>query len=223
MCRCLGLPVQQVSTHKYLGLTLDCRLSWSQHASAILTKASRKIGLLRRLRRRLPSLVIQSIYMTCNRPSLEYSSVAWCGVGVSDAERLERVQRAAGRLIARVSVTDRLLRHLLLARAGLESLQQRRRLHCGVFAYQLTSTSRRFVPLHLALLFERWQSRVPSSTSILVLSSVSSGHARLPRPRTELFRRSPFYHCLSVLNSVPSDHLSSLSLLKSFLESSDVS
>ena len=134
------------------------------------------------LRRRLSSLVIQSIDITCIRPKLEYASVAWCGVGVSDAERLERVQRAAGRLIARVSITDRLPRHLLLARAGLESLQQRRRLHCWVFAYQLTSTSRRFVPLHLALLFERWQSRVLSSTSVLVLRSASSGHSRLPRP-----------------------------------------
>ena len=161
--------------------------------------------------------------MICIHPSLEYASVAWCGVGVSDAERLERVQHAAGCLIARVSITDHLPRHLLLARAGLESLQQRRCLHCGVFAYQLTSTSRRFVPLHLALLFERWQSRVPSPTSVLVLLSASSGHSRQPRPQTELFRRSPFYHCLSVLNSVPSDPLSSLSLLKSFLESSDVS
>ena len=149
--------------------------------------------------------------------------MAWCGVGVSDAERLERVQRAVGRLIARVFITDRLPRHLLLARAGLESLQQRRRLHCGIFAYQLTFTSRRFVPLHLALLFERWQSRIPSSTLVLVLRSVSYGHSRLPRPRTELFRSSPFYNCLSVLNSVPSDHLSSLSLLKSFFGSSDVS
>ena len=149
---------------------------------------------------------------------LPYDSVvAWCGVGSSDIERLERVQRAAARLIAKGSVTGRLPRDLLLARAGLEPLQQRRRLHCGVFAYDLTFTSRRRVPLHLAHLFEHWQARVPTSTSALVLRSAASGRYRLPRPRTELFHRSPLYYCLSVLNTVPSDHLSSLSLLKSFL------
>ena len=93
-----------------------------KHTSVVLTKASRKIGLLRRLRRRLPPLVIQSIYTPCIRPAMEYAAVAWCGVGSSDIERLERVQRAAARLIAKVSVTDRLSRDLLLARGGLEPL-----------------------------------------------------------------------------------------------------
>ena len=214
-----GAPIQQVVTHKHLGLTLDCRLSWSQHTSAVLAKASCKIGLLRRFRRRLPPLVIQSIYVTCIRPALEYASVAWCGVGASDADRLERAQRAAARLIANVSVVDHLPREILLARAGLESLAHRRRQHCGVFSYQLQSISHSpcRLPLHIRELYQSWQARIPSSASALVLRSTSAGRSRLPRPRTELFRRSPFYYSLSILNSVPSDHLSSLSALKSFL------
>ena len=84
-----GESVNQVVSHKHLGLTLDCHLKWSQHVSSIITKASRKLGLLRRLRQRLPSIVLQSIYTTCIRPSLEYASVAWCGVGTSDADHLE--------------------------------------------------------------------------------------------------------------------------------------
>ena len=218
-----GDSIQQVTTHKHLGLTLDCHLSWSQHTSAILSKVSRKIGLLRRVRRRLPALVIQSFYTTCIRPTLEYASVAWCGMGASDAERLERVQRAAARLIANVSVADQLPRDLLLARAGLECLRSRRRMHCAVFAYQLSSTSRRLVPLHLAHLFERWKARTPACTSSLTLRSTSTCSSRLPRPRTELFRRSPFYYSISVLNSVPSQHHSSLAALKSFLLASDMS
>ena len=135
MCPCLVHDsIQQVTTHKHLGLTLDCHLSWLQHTSAILSKVSCKIGLLLQVRRRLPALVIQSFYTTCFRPTLEYASVAWCGMGASDAERLERIQRAAARLIANVSVADQLPRDLLLARAGLECLRSRRCMHCAVLA-----------------------------------------------------------------------------------------
>ena len=87
-----GDVIQQATSHKHLGLTLDCHLSWSQHTTDIIAKASRKIGLLRRLRRRLPALAIQSVYITCIRPALEYASVAWCGVSTSDTKRLERAQ-----------------------------------------------------------------------------------------------------------------------------------
>ena len=80
--------------------------------------------------------------------------MVWCGVGASYAERLERVQRVAARLIANVSVADHLPCDLLLARAGLECLRSRRRMYCAVFAYQLSSTSRRLVPLHLVHPFE---------------------------------------------------------------------
>ena len=57
-----AIPITQVTMHKHLGLTLDGRFSWALHTSAVVFKASQKVGLLRRLRHRLPPLVIQSIY-----------------------------------------------------------------------------------------------------------------------------------------------------------------
>ena len=159
---------------------------------------------------------------TCIRPALEYASVAWCGVGTSDAARLEQTQRAAAGLIANVSVAERMPCALLLARAGLDSLSHRRRLHCGVFSFQLTSASRQLIPAHLLHTLQCWQDCVLPSTSAVVLHSTSAGQFCLPRPRTELFHRSPFYRSVSILNSVPSTHLSSLSTLKTGFMSSDV-
>ena len=148
--------------------------------------------------------------------------MAWCDVSTSDTKSLERAQRAAAHLIADVSVANRLPHDLLLARAGLDPLRQRRRVLCGVLSHKLReppSTRRRLLPLHLAQLYDSWQASTPQATSELVLRSTSARRSRLPRPRTELFRRSPFYYSLSVLNSVPSDHLSSISALKSYLSS----
>ena len=35
-----GEPISHVLTHKHLGLTFDCRLSWSAHTAALITKVS---------------------------------------------------------------------------------------------------------------------------------------------------------------------------------------
>ena len=54
----------------------------------------------------------------------------------------------------------------------------------------------------------------------MTLRSASSGDLRLPRPRTELLRRSPFYRAVSLLNSLSSETKTSLSALKSHILSS---
>ena len=121
-----GTPLPQVTTHKHLGIIFNSRLSWSDHTSYVIGKASKKVGLLRRFRCRLPCLVLRSLYLSCVRPTLEYACGAWSGVGSQDALRLERTQRAAARVIAGASVKDKLSAELLLARDGLDPLARRR-------------------------------------------------------------------------------------------------
>ena len=62
----------------------------------------------------------------CIRPAIEYASVAWCGFRSGDSQCLEHLQCSAARLIARVSVRDRLPHEILLAHAGLDHLSLRR-------------------------------------------------------------------------------------------------
>ena len=91
-----GIPLPQVTSHKHLGLMINSHLSWSDHSAYILGKVSKKIGLLRRLRCRLPRLGLRSLYLSCVRPTLDYATCAWGpGVGAQDALRLECSQRAA--------------------------------------------------------------------------------------------------------------------------------
>ena len=188
-----GQPISQVLNHKHLGLTFDPHLNWSAHTAPLLCKVSRKIGLLRRLRCRLPSLVIRALYMVAIRSSVEYATVAWSGIRSGDAQRLERLQRSATRLIVGLSVADRLPPALLLSPAGLEPLSLRRQAACAEFAFRLASGSCDQLPPHIAPALSSWQDRLPKSSSSLVLRSAKFGVQRLPRPRTKLFRRSPFY------------------------------
>ena len=70
-----GLPtIPQVKTHKHLGLTINA-LKWTDHINNIYTSTRRvqKVGILRRLRKKLHPSVVKRIYTEAIRPKLEYS------------------------------------------------------------------------------------------------------------------------------------------------------
>ena len=49
-----GVPVDKVTTHKHLGLTLDSKLSFEAHIKATISKARKGTGLLRMLSKYVP-------------------------------------------------------------------------------------------------------------------------------------------------------------------------
>ena len=51
-------------TLKILGVTLDCNLSFKQHASSTLKKVYAKIAALRRIRRLVPTYTLITLYKT---------------------------------------------------------------------------------------------------------------------------------------------------------------
>ena len=174
-----------------------------------------KIGFLRHIHRRLPKLVIRSLYLSCICPTLEYAGEAWGGLGAVNSDQIERCQRAAARLITGVTVRDNLPRELLLARAGLDS-SQCRDVKLATALYRPTKPPGKGPP-HLRETLQKWFDSVPGSTSSMCLQSSDSQTVQLPKPLTELLRNSPFYCGFAILNSVPSDAKLSLSSLKSHL------
>ena len=201
-----------------VGASLVWKSTWKEKEDTVDCR-SRK-GLLRRLRLRLPPLVIQTLFLTCIRPALEYGSVAWSGLGKSNSERLERLQRTAARLITGTRVYEHLPRQLLLARAGLDRLDDRRYVKCGIIGFKLIYRKER-LPGHLTAYAEVWLGSVPERTSSMNSRSQSNSTAlRLPQPQTEILKSSPFYHCFTILNSIPIENLSSIAYLSTYLENS---
>ena len=120
------------------------------------------------------------------------------------------------RLIAGVSLRDRLPHAILLARAGLDPLQLRRQAACAMFAVSLCQRHCDRLPPHMTAALASWNDRLPESHSTMVLRSKQSGAQRLPRPLTELLRRSPFYLSFSLLNTVPAERSSFSSSVQTF-------
>ena len=76
-------PIKQVAIHKHLGLIFNETLSWSDHCSYIVSKMSKRIGLLCRLRRILTPLIMRDLYRTCIRPVL-LPGVEWMLLNLLD-------------------------------------------------------------------------------------------------------------------------------------------
>ena len=188
--------IPQVSTRKHLGLQLNEFLSWSPHVRYISTGACRKLGLLRRLRKRLSPLIVQQLYCSSVRPTMEYASLAWCGLSNRDADVLERVQRRAARLVTGIRPSSDIPNSILLARAGLQPLSTRRHIEQAVFAFRFVLGSS--LPHHLHLGLSHWLTAKPAAASRLR----NAGDIRLPRPHKNILKTSPLYLSLSLWNSL---------------------
>ena len=151
---------------------------------------------------------IQTLFRTCVLPVLEYASLAWSGLGTINAERLDRLQRTAARLITGTRLVENVPREILLARAGLDKLADCRKIKCGIFVFKLAFRKNSNCLPHVLEAAETWLSLAPDRISDINSRSQSRTAAIcLPRPRTNTMKSSPFYFCFSVLNSVPLDNL----------------
>lgn len=94
-----GSILENVTSHKHLGLTLTCDLSWSQHIKEIVSKASRMINVLRQFKYSMDRKSLECIYFTFIRPKLEYGSQIWDDCTERDKDLLNNVQLNAVRIV----------------------------------------------------------------------------------------------------------------------------
>ena len=62
---------------KYLGVLIDQNLSWKYHIDSIVTKISKNVGLIKKLRHSVPRPILLNIYNSLIQPYLTYGLAAW--------------------------------------------------------------------------------------------------------------------------------------------------
>ena len=117
-------------------MLISNNLSWEPHISSIATRASQKLGFLKRNLRNSPTELKRLAYISTVRSSLEYASTVWDPAQANHKSLLEGVQRRAARWITsdygrHSSVTS------MLRKLGLETLEDRRRCSRLVFLYKI--------------------------------------------------------------------------------------
>jgi hypothetical protein len=116
--------ILSVDFHKHLGIVFSSDGKWTRHIDYILSKASKQVGVLRKLKFILKREILEKIYLTFIRPLLEYSCEVWDNCSQTDNDRLEKLQLEAARIVTALTVYSS--RESLYQETGWEKLSSRR-------------------------------------------------------------------------------------------------
>lgn len=129
--------INEVNSHKHLGLTFSTDCTWHNHLIQLKTKAWYRINIMRKLKYVLDRQSLQTIYFTFIRPLLEYADVVWDNCTQYEANELEKIQIEAARI---VTGTTKLVSHsLLYSETGWEALSSRRNKHKLTLFYKMSA------------------------------------------------------------------------------------
>ena len=96
--------LKSVKTFCDLGVTVDYQLNFNTHVNALLSKANRTLGIIKRRCAEFSNLrTVTVLYNAYVRPILEYCSVIWSPHFNIHIDRLEAVQRRFVKFVVRVT------------------------------------------------------------------------------------------------------------------------
>ena len=128
-------PLPEVDSLRILGIILQRDLKWNSHVSSMVSKASRRLYILCRLRKcNLRQSELANVYVMYIRPVLEYAAPIWSSaITTQQSADLERVQKRACRIILSgyTSYTS------ALETLGIPSLEARRQTLLSNFGLRL--------------------------------------------------------------------------------------
>jgi hypothetical protein len=90
-----GEPIVWVDTARYVGVTLDKRLTWSSHIDQVRKKASQRLGVLGPLLNRSSSLSIRNgvlLFRQLIRPMMDYACPIWRSTARCHIRKLQVLQ-----------------------------------------------------------------------------------------------------------------------------------
>lgn len=108
-----GETLESVPSAKYLGLSVDAKLSFNNHIATITKKANNTRAFLSRNFHRCPPEIKEATYKIYVRPTVEYASSVWDPHTQLNIRKVEQVQRNSARYVTgnydwRSSVTSML-------------------------------------------------------------------------------------------------------------------
>ena len=183
-----GAIIERVSTFKYLGITLDERLTFEPHIQNTINGASIKLQQLRNVRRYLTKKAALLVYKNMILPIVEYGDIYMSSTTKKSLKKLQVIQNKA--LRCALNHDPRSDTGELHYEEKLKKLKHRRKEHMLLHMYQISQNK----------VFKGWKKK----TSINTRSSQKKLMV-VKKPNSSKFRKSVTYLGPKYWNSLPTD------------------
>lgn len=177
----LSQNIEEVKSHKYLGIVFTNNLSWNEHINAVVLKAEQKLNMLKPLKFRISRKSLETLYNAFVLPTMEYSFAVWGGTYDTNILKLERVHVEGQRLIT--GATKRSNIKNLYIETGFENMMQRRDYTTLAMIFKIKNN---LAPLYLSNLIP------PEREQQVNYNIRRRNNLTIPNARIEAFRRSFF-------------------------------
>ena len=94
-----NVPIETVQQAKYLGVTIDSKLTWKEHIKITAHKANTALVFLRRNLKPCSLYIKSKCYLGTIRPIIEYARTVWAPHIAQDIRKIDMFQRRAARFV----------------------------------------------------------------------------------------------------------------------------
>ena len=190
---CIGnTELERVYQCKYLGVIIDCNLTWSQQIESVRVKAIRNLYLLRRARGFIDKATALTLYHTLIQSHCDYCCTLWRNGNSVHLRRLQKIQNRALRIV--LQVDNRFNRQTLYSTLKVDCLIDRWKKQALIFIFKLLNN---FLPESLC---ERLEKRV-SHYNLRNHENILN----LPKPKSNILKNSTLYSASRLFNTLPTE------------------
>ena len=183
-----------VEKQKLLGVVIDEHLEWTYHVDHVCTSVNSKIVLLNRIKKYLDIDSRKLFYNAYILPIFDYCCTVWGNMSEENILRLEKLQKRAARTILNVPVQTPT--NPLFTTLGWLPVRTRFIYHKLVMVYKILHKQ---TPEYLNNLCLRTMDIYSRN-----LRSTSTNNLIVPRPNTNMFKKSFTYSAAVEWSSLPS-------------------
>ena len=87
-----NVPLENVNKIKYLGISLDSSMTWDVHVSTVVSKISRVIGFIRRIKQWISYKTLKNLYFAMILPHIDYCSTSWGSCAKIHRDKVQKLQ-----------------------------------------------------------------------------------------------------------------------------------
>ena len=129
------LNINEVTSHKHLGLIFSNDGSWHEYIDHVKAKSWFRLNIMRKLKFQLVRKPLEIIYTSFIRPLLEYSNVVWDNCTKYESKNMEKIQNETARIVTGATKLKSL--QSLYIETGWKSLASRRQKSKLVLFYKM--------------------------------------------------------------------------------------